>query len=197
MTRKIEVFTEMLQEALAAPLEGYNDFVNIAICAEELRRLIVMEDNGTVDEQQRLILQYEANIKGYTGPWPEDIADHMRSALRGLRDFVGLPLLEQSSEEGMDCLVRIDEVLMIGAACVRSGKMSRMFLYQLLHRAETAAEAHASSLVSLWDKADDRWGSMGHDCDFDGLYDWALPICELSETRIAIDRALRCPKPLE
>ena len=171
----------LLLAIVVRPVEDGNDFVDLALTGEELRRALALEGGGSAHARDALA-QYEDALF--------DASDHAPGGLRADLEaaFAALAGAERVDE---DVLAGPDEVLMVAAGAARAAVLADSEAVELGHLARDLAAALAPTLrPEWWQLAEARSMMLGPDPEFIGLYDWLDMLGELAESRLDTGMAL-------
>lgn len=182
--RHIEAFEGLLREAMDRGIEDANDFVNLAVTGEELRRALVLAE-GSFESAAATLSEYDALLPQLRPFVPLQLEADLQAALDALS------VANPNDAQLDDFVVGVDEVLAVAAAGVRAGTLPRTAVERLGRHARDAARELAPRAHHLWQLAHERDLCLGPDPSFPGLYCWLEELAELAPERRAAMGAIQ------
>lgn len=185
--------TSILVNALSAGLqEGTSspgDVAAVAATGELLRRTLAMQENPS-DEAIAVLNEYDRYLRANAALIPAELDPDLDNLIGELETYSQLGVTERDSEDGIEALRGIDEVLSIGAAACRATALAESKLTDLGLSAASRLREAAPRLPELWQHAEDREQDVGPDPDFMDLYGfWEVLAC-LAPSRVALELGL-------
>jgi hypothetical protein len=162
----IDAFTSLLREICARGVQDTNDFVNLAITGEELRRGLVASAKQHPHAEEAMA-EYAQHLRAARQLAPVGLEADLETALRAL---VQEPPC--CADEAEDIILGIDEVLMVAAACVHAGAMTIDTANTIGIIAAECVAGLSSRLSWAAPLATERNAALGHDPTLPVLYSW-------------------------
>ncbi len=184
MANYINNFAASTRRILNEGLDEANDFANLAIAGEQLRRACAIGD-ADVDAAQAL-QEYDQFLRSYQGSGAEELAKGLLATLADLQSHSQVAPFERNIERGKDMLLEIDELLSVAAAGLRASLVEKSVVESLASSVRVPIRKLASSIPELAQFAEDRELLFGPDPDVPELFAWWESIAENAPTRMAL-----------
>lgn len=180
----IEAFEGLLREAMDRGINDENDFVNLAVTGEELRRALALAE-GSYAGADAALARYDALLPQLRACVPLALETDLQVALDALS------VANPNDEQLDDFVVGVDEVLSVAAAGARAGTLASAAVERLGRQARDFVRELAPRARHLWQLAHERDLCLGPDPLFPDLYRWLEELAELAPERRAAMGALR------
>ncbi|MDI7270065.1 MAG: hypothetical protein QME96_18910, partial [Myxococcota bacterium] len=186
----IELFAANVEGILAGGVADADAFVHLAVSGEQLRRAVRFARAGAT-RARRTLRRYDRYLAAHAGALPPDPGKQITAVLRDLRDYSGRAYRARDAEAGRRLLTELDEILCVGGAAWRTGRLGREKVDALAERARTRMRKVAPRLHDLWQHAEDAEVRFGPDPALPELFSFWEELARLAPSRLALAEALR------
>jgi hypothetical protein len=188
MDSYIDNFAASVARVLDRPSREPNDFVSLAISGEQLRRACAVgEPSGAAQE---MLGRYDHELSTFPAPSREDLKAGISEVVAELERYAASLRASRAEEIGVAALLRLDELLSVGAAEVRAGLLPEDDVISLASGVKELLRRIAPMCNELAQFAEDRQLLFGDDTRLPQLYEWWEQLARLAPSRLALQRTV-------
>jgi hypothetical protein len=184
MDSYIDNFAGSVARVLERPSREPNDFVSLAISGEQLRRACSVGDPNAA--ALAMVDRYERELSTFSVPTRDDLKAGISEAIADLEQYAASSSAARNVESGEAALLRLDELLSIGAAEVHGGFLPESELSSLATGLKELLRRIAPQCNELAQFAEDRQLLFGDDARLPHLYEWWEQLARLAPSRLAL-----------